>query len=428
MSLKSGKYLNKINLEIENISPLNIGGDDGEPIIDSENNMVYIPGTTIAGAMKNYLSVNHFKNLCKFFGDQNENFQSKLYVYDTYSNLQGKEVRPGVSINSITGTAYDKGKFERVYVGPGHKFFISFEIFANNIDEFNEFNNGIYACISAINEGKITFGSHKTSGAGIFKVNTINETKYNFSIKEDLFMYLMNSKQFKTISVESLEKDNIYNNSFVEYELIGEIETPLLIKGVSTLDPDRADGEQYQNNKGEYIIPGSSLKGVVRSQGERILNFYNKGQQISEIFGSCRNEEKKKASRFTAFDTVIKENSKTSYNKIKVDRFTAGIITGQKMEDEPIMGQVTLKGSLRLNDGIGKDEAVGLIALIYRDMAIGELPLGSGNNIGRGRIKGKTLKIIYSNKMLFNWDISKKKAETNEIDDYISALSKKEAI
>lgn len=426
MALKNGKYLKKIKIEIENISPVNISGDDGYPLIDRESNKVYIPGTTIAGAMRSYLKINDFKNLDKLFGENN--FISKLYVYDSYSDFKGIEVRPGVSINRFSGAANSDskkgGKFERIYVVEGHKFIIDFEIYDDDKSNFEEYAEAIYSSIAAIDDGNITFGLYKTGGAGIFKVNSVKEVNYDFTSKKDLFMFLKNSKEYKNKNIKEICLNNLYNDSFVSYELNGEIETPLLIKGISMLDYTRADDEQFCNINGEYIIPGTSLKGVIRSHGERILKFYHKENYINKIFGPLKEDEEKRKSRFTVFDTKIESSNKVIYSKTKIDRFTGGIIKGQKMEEEPVTGKVLLRGNLKINKKTEEDEAIGLIALIFRDIAKGELTLGSGNNIGRGRIKGNQLKISIGNQVIFKGNLDKNVIEINKIDRYIAALGK----
>lgn len=431
MALKNGKYLKQIEIEIENVSPLNIGTGDGDPLIDEESNQIYFPGTSMAGAIKSYLQNNNFNKIDKMFGGDNENNEnalSKVFIYDSFSNLRGIEVRPGVSINGFSGAADNGHKFDRKYVGMGHKFTVNIEIYSDTKEELNEYSDGIYSAIIAINNGNINFGSYKTGGAGVFKINSINERQFNFIDKSDLFMYLKNKKPYKVINIKDLEINDNYNNSYVQYELSGEIETSLLIKGMSALDYNRADDEQIQNINGDYIIPGTSLKGIIRSQGERILKFYRKQQYIEDIFGSSNNDDnknKKKASRFTAFDVIINNCKKVTYSKIKVDRFTGGIMKGQKMEEEPVTGAVTLKGKLKIENQ--NDKAIGLVALIFRDIAKGELPIGSGNNIGRGRIKGKLLKISLGNNILFKWNLENNKVDINKMDDYIAALSNEEA-
>lgn len=425
MSLKNGKYLKRIESEIENISPLNIGGNDGELLVNIEENSVYLHGTMLAGAMRSYLSSIGVEEVEDMFGkskESDDNSLSKIFIYDSCANLLGIEVRSGVCIDRFSGASKNKAKFEREYICEGHKFKLCIEIYGDNKDQAERYGKNIYIALSAINKGYIALGSYKTGGSGIFKINFVKEVNYDFTNKEDLFMYLKNSKEYVSVDIGKLPSENLKSSVFVKYELEGEIETPLLVKENSSLDYTRPDDEQFKNKKGECVIPGTSLKGIIRSQGEKILKFYGKENDIEKIFGSEGSSEKKLPSRFTAYDSKIENVKKSTYSKIKVDRFTGGVLKGAKMSEEPVMGKVRISGKLKLDKKYEKDEAVGLIALVFRDIARGELGIGSGQSTGRGRIKGQQLNIFNENNLLFKWNMKDKKAEINKIDDYISVL------
>ncbi len=425
MSLKNGEFINKIFFEIENITPLNIGKGEGEPLVDEESNKACIPGTTLAGAIRAYLELSSSKDLIeKLFGNEKDNNSiSKIYVYDAYSDLIGNEIRPGVAIDRFSGAAKDREKFERKYIAKGHKFQVNIEIYSNNHKDFQSFNEAIYGVIKAIDAGNIALGSYKTNGAGLFKVNSIKEASYDLKDSKQLFSYLRNKDIYIKKDVDFFYADNTHNKSFVHYELDGELKTPLLVKKMSTLDFNRVDDEQFQNASGDYIIPGTSLKGVIRSQGERILHFFNKEELIGEIFGTSDNEHK--ISKFTIWDCEIQNVKKSIYSKIKLNRFTGGVSMGQKKEEEPVIGKVNIKGILKLKNESYDKEAIALIALIFRDIAKGELSLGSGNSVGRGRVEGRKLKIFMGEEVLFNWDIENNKVEKDSLGEYIEALRKR---
>lgn len=423
MALNNGKHLKRIRMEIENVSPLDIGGNDGEPLIDNEENKVYLPGTIIAGAFRSYLSSIGVNCVNDMFGDnKSDNSLSKVFVYDSYSDLLGIEIRPGIRIDKVSGASVSGGKFERYYVCSGHKFIINVEIYGENKEQSEKYGKNIYLAAAALNRGNIAFGSYKTGGAGIFKVNSLEEVNYDFTNKNDLFGYLKNSKQYEKLDIEKIFSENLQNDIFVKYELRGQIDTPLLVMGNSDLDFKRADSEQFKDLKGNYIVPGTSLKGIIRSQGEKILKYYKKENDIEKIFGSESNTESKIPSRFTAYDSKIENGKKVIYSKIKIDRFTGGVLKGQKMSEEPVVGGIILSGKLKIDKSLKNDKAIGLIALVFRDIARGEITIGSGESTGKGRIKGEELKVSIGNNILFKWKNGNENAETNKIDNYITAI------
>ncbi|WP_040214153.1 RAMP superfamily CRISPR-associated protein [Clostridium polynesiense] len=427
MALKNGSILKIYEIYIENLTPLHIGGDNDELLIDKEKNEIYLPGTTIAGALRSYLKTIGFEKVDKLFGvvEGNKNLLSRIFVYDSFSPLKSMDIRSGVKIDRFSGAASDKAKFERSYAGEGHEFTLKLEVYADTEKDYEDYNSAVYSCIKAIAAGNITLGAYKTSGAGRFKVKEIKELFFHLNKKEDLFSYLKNSKDYVKKSIEDIEVKNDYNTAFIEYELKGETLTPLLIKGMSTLDHTRSDSEGIKNVRGEYIIPGTSLKGVIRSHGERILKYYKKEAYGDMIFGGTNNT--KSISKFIAFDSSLMKCREELYSRIKVDRFAGSVMKGQKPEETLITGEVNIKGALRpieIKDNKEiNEEAAALIALIFRDIALGELPLGSGSSVGRGRIKGRELIIKKDEEVLYRWNLDNDSPDINKIDKYIEVLA-----
>lgn len=422
MALKDRKFITQLKLEMENISPLHIGTDNGDILIDKEENTAYIPGTTLAGAFRGYLTQNCYENISKLFGEGSN--MSKVFLYDSFSKLRGMEVRPSVRIDKELGAAKDGGKFERNFITNNHKFTLEIEIFAANDDEAEDYKKAIYSCIVGLNNGDITLGSFKSSGAGVFKVNKIEESVINLENKKEFFSYLKKENQFKTIAMDVVNK-NSFSTSDITFRLDGVLDTPLLIKGEDEMDADTVDGAQIKNNNGDYIIPGTSLKGVIRAQAERILSYHNKNEVSKYIFGSEDNKEKKIASIFKAFDSVIKDKKEGVYNRIKIDKFTGGVIKGALMNDEPVMGNVILEGKLKYTEGTKNEKtAVAVLGLVFRDIAMGSLSLGSGYNIGRGRIKGEKLIITKGKEIIYEYDFNNKELKVDDLKVYFEVLNK----
>lgn len=422
MALKDRKFITQLKLEMENISPLHIGTDNGDILIDKEENTAYIPGTTLAGAFRGYLAYNGYENTSKLFGEGSN--MSNVFIYDSFSKLRGMEIRPSVRIDKELGAAKDGGKFERNFITNDHKFTLEIEIFAVNNDEADDYKKAIYSCIAGLNNGDITLGSFKSSGAGVFKINKIEESVINLENTKEFFSYLKKENQFKTISIGVVNNKSIEVND-ITFSLEGILETPLLIKGEDQMDADTVDGEQIKNKNGDYIIPGTSLKGVIRAQAERILTYHNKTEVSKYIFGSDDNNDKKIASIFKAFDSIIKDRKEGIYNRIKIDKFTGGVIKGALMNDKPVMGNVTLQGKLKYKEG-SENEKIGiaLIALVFRDIALGNLSLGSGYNIGRGRIKGEKLVIQQGKDIIYEYDFDNKQLKVDNLKAYFEVLNK----
>lgn len=419
MSLYGSTNIIILKANIKNISPFHIGSDNDEILIDEETNEVWIPGTTLAGAFRAYLSRNMDKEFVDEMFGQNSNI-SKVFFYDSFTKLIKMESRSGVGIDSQLGSAGNKKLFERVFVGNAGEFQLEIEIYVPNKNKLEQYKNAIYSCIAAIHKGDINLGSYKNIGSGNFKVNKVEEAIIDLGSPVNLFEYLRNKIKFNKVSLEEINKIALDSNE-VTFELYGCLKTPLLIKAKEKMDSDLPDGESIQNVDNEYIIPGSSLKGVIRAQGERILNYYNMNFMMEDIFGNMANDKDiKKQSKIKTFDCVITESCESIYNRIKLDKFTSAVRNGAKMDDKPIMGDVILKSKLQIEkkDDTYNSVAIAVLSMIFRDISIGNLSLGSGYNIGRGRILGNRLVIKKGKEKIYEYDFKDKALKVDKLETY----------
>lgn len=411
MTLRNGRYLTKFKFQIENISPFNIGNGDGEPIIDYEENKVYLPGTTMAGAFRDYLERSSCKECDYLFGNNGD--ISKVFTKDSYSNLLGKEIRESNCIDGQTGTS--DNKFSRVYVKEGHKFNIEIDTYANLNSDMEKYTGYVKSFIKAINNKEVTFGSYKSVGGGLFKVNCVKQYKVDLENKDELFNYLLNRENYITLDINNSPSNSL--NKTVIFKLEGYVQN-LLIKGVDSLDCDKVDSTSYKSN-GKYIIPGSSLKGVIKGEALRILNYFNLEEDINKIFGG-EIKDKKIASAFKALDTTINNVKTKKYNRIKINKFTGGTLKGNLLEEETVSGDVKLQGIMNLNNL--QEKYIGLLAMTFRDIGLGKISLGSGNSIGRGIVFCKKLTIRKNNEIIFEGNILENNIKINRIDCYINEL------
>lgn len=431
MALANGRYLLRYKVLMTNKSVMNISDENDEPIVlkDLESRQVYMPGTTLAGAFRSYVKDNIDIDDKRLFGDKN---LSKFFIYDSYAYFEKYETRPSVKIDEHTGANKEKGKFDRYYVKAGHKFNLKFEVYADSEKDKENYKKVVYELLSALDSGDIMIGSYKSIGAGAMEINDIAEEEIDLEDKKQLFSYLKGQEKYKKIEKSTLKKDNVEN--IVTFELKGDLKTPILIKGNDSLDYKRPDGENITNADGKYFIPGSSIKGVVRSEARKVLKSLNKIELEKAIFGSSDdNDDKKLASKIRFFDAFIEKDLKAIYNRIKIDKFTGGVRKSAILNDEPLTGDIKLIAKYYCNYE-EKDEkekqckeneintAIGLISVIFKNIAIGEVAFGSGNSIGRGRVDGKRLVIKKGNKTLYDFDFEKEKEIVNNLSLYISAL------
>lgn len=414
-----------LKAEIISMAPFFIGDDDGNILIDDETNMAYLPATSVAGSFKAYLkSIDEDYKI--LFGAQidTDSIMSSVYISDAFAKINEFEKRDGVRIDPESGSSVEGAKIERIYLGQGLKFDLGFEIHGkeNNIEDLKDM---LYKCLKALDEGFIRFGGHKSNGLGIFKIISVKEIKFDLNDKEDLVKYLKKDDSGMVDVKETI--DNVpVDNRYAKFVMKGEFTTPLLIKAPKTFNPKDVDDRSIKSGD-EYLIPGSSFKGVLRSRVEKIAKYFGSVDEASEIFGSINGEDKENIlSRVFVRESIIDNREfeeEVYYNRIKIDKFTGGVRESALVNDMPVQGKTQFDVMYRKkNDEKFDDYAIGILALAFRDLGTENLTLGGGNNIGRGRFKASTMTISEGDKSI-EIDFDKKSIFDEEtLNCYIEAV------
>ena len=208
---------------------------------------------------------------------------------------------------------------------------------------------------------------------------------------------------------------------------------PILIKsGLSTVSgADMAFVKTFKDGKEQVYFPGSSLKGVIRSHGEKIARslkypsvcmpfpkegidmFCGHKFQKREKFKKISNETAYKDScpicklfgstyfigRFAIGDAYVRNGyppNPQQRDGVGIDRFTGGAASGAKFDLE-----VITEGTFTTTIHIRNFELwqLALIGYIVKDFEEGLIRIGMGTSRGFGRVKGKVseegLKISY---------------------------------
>lgn len=442
-----GKYIITAKCE----TPLHIGsavGDKSEVLTHPVENVPFIQATSLAGVFRDYYQSTYGKShTAKVFGgsqnDQQEDQQKDQQEELTGSKIRFSdgifldseklvmELRPRVKINAETGTvAAEKvsgtdqqsgQKFEIEYVAAGAEFRFTVYLYDNGEEDGN-----FKTCLANIQQSNLQFGGQKSNGCGYISIEKALYKKFDLTKEEDRNKWFkedcLKENEYEPIKVEA----NTNTSSAYNIKITAKTDGELLVKGIAVTDlSDNAPDEMnIQNGAGEYIIPASSLKGVIRSRMEMIASYKGIKKEVIEcIFGKAPNIRKKQKGikGIISFrDTVIgeKETNDEAANRIRIriDKFTGGVMnTG-------LFNQKYASGNLTMDIRISKDEknpyaniACGLLVLALRDMANGQVTVGSGYSIGKGFIDikeiqitnedGKTCTISFANKKIEGEDI-----------------------
>ena len=447
--MRDTRYVYMLKLDIVSTGILSVGGNDRELLLDSYSGKPLLPASGIAGAIHNYLyqcGVEE-KKLRELFGYINRKKEeedsegadahkkSHLFIRDAEAKeFAGEyELRSGVRIDPKTGTADDTGKFEVKALAKGIAFELEFTAEAENMEQLKSFRSMLHMAVTAMQMKLIRFGAHKTNGAGTVEVTKIREAELDLYDPTQYCQYLTGQVKYTRKTVEELQADAA-ENRMIRIEVEAASDSPFLIGGIDENREDEADKVSVKNQAGEYIIPGSSLKGILRGQCRRIADFTGKPESmVQEMFGGPREKEgisaDKKvdnsagyAGRVFAADAECRNvKDGVMYHRIAIDKFTGGTGHGRKFSTRPVQGMMTL--DLAVQSRRGQDSAeleaqAGLLLLAVRDLISGRVTIGGGFNVGYGHLMGDKICVTDGNKKI---QVSLSQRTTGAIDPYIQA-------
>ncbi len=415
----------------------NDGDTDLEILRDSIEDKALLMGSSIAGALRNYLR--EYKNGYSaiddsiLFGGQrsdDDGEQSPLIVNDALSCETIKvELRDGVKINSITRIADDGAKYDLEFLEAGTKFHLCFELLIDRksgspeetLRDRNQLIQELIISLQGLETGKIRLGIKKNRGFGRCHVEKWQVWQFDLQNHEQRIEWL-NFPHWKPCLLDNYP-DHIYDRiaDALGVTLAEEdkrrhltitakfiLASPLLIRsGQASTDkaPDVVHLKSRRNGDLKSILSGTSLTGVLRHRAERIVNTIRKNTNIiNDIFGFVDETTKKaKASRLIVDEVEINDTTDLVQNRIAIDRFTGGALHGALFNEQPIFGNDKTSLEIKLTLRQPEDAEIGLLLLLLKDLWTGDLTVGGTSSIGRGRLQGKKATIQHDGK---TWIIS----------------------
>ena len=388
-------YAARYRVEARCLSPLRTGGTDGdsETVLTGLDGVCFVQGSSLAGAFRGWLEEDGERiTLAEpLFGSQKGS--GSLIVSDGRFDMAAQvSTRPRLRINAETGSADPGGKFDIAQVNAGADFV--FELVWLGQEEAPKQLQAIEAMLAAIDAGQIRLGAQKNNGFG--KVGlTVTRQFYDMRRPEDRTAWLEGTDRGQPFALPEVVPDRR-----VCFILTGQI-NGLLVKSSARLpkeerkDKQKADENKKGKDKGSYtpnltendvpILPGSSIKGAVRAQAERIVKSTGLADSlVANLFGDAPSAgtETGRAGRVMVEDLRLDRAQARQISRIRINRFTGGVIRQGLLTEEPLSTPVRLELSVR--QGSNMEYALLLYAL--RDLGLGLYNLGSGGAIGRGYV------------------------------------------
>lgn len=367
-------------------SPLKIGSDDEDIVLD-QFDRPFIPGTSIAGACRAFAqSICSAKDVNTLFGGTSGHGKNTVLIFSDGRSFKDYmlDIRPSVNINGATKT--NKNLFKRNMIASGATFDITITL-KTTLEEHEKHVKIVEQMLQAIHSGVIRLGSYKSTGSGKFLIQSCEVVHYDCTKEEDLIAYVNESKPFEKVTIA----EGTVNEGFVQITLKGRTKTPLLVGGHAPIDAKDPDVIPMKTPDGKPIIPGSSIKGVLRHRVTRIANVLQlkeKDKYISYLFGSS--DEGVGTLRLE--DIVIKNEKSKVYHRIAINPLTGGTKDGALLQQETLFGEMETTLQFQLKEE-GSNVSLALLIFALRDLALQKVSIGSGASIGRGFLDIQHIKI-----------------------------------
>lgn len=438
--MSGAKLVRKIVIQskLKTQSPLRIGSGANEGLTDililkNKQGQPFIPGTSLAGVLRSEIAAIYDKAVAdKLFGsiDGHDANQSMLNISDVVLTSKGIVVRDGVAIDELTGVAKTGAKFDFEALERGAVGNVFLELTVRECDEAKplaiNYQHNAYsvkgdcygemaATIADLLTGGISVGSLTTKGYGkIAGAEAVAVYDFDFAqakSAEQWLAYISDEKLPQAAYTGKAEAAKAEKNFYLEVDCA--LQGALLVRNFD-VDDVKVGSEgvklsAVQLKSGEdYVIPGTSWKGVLRSRAFKILlaltgnDLQAAQRRLQEIFGFANDDKQSgKRSRLLVEETYISSDKLYAMRQTRnrIDRFTGSTIEGALFCEEPVWQQkrdaktITLNASLRNCNN--KAEA-GLMLLLLKDLWLGNMNIGSGKGIGRGVLRGVHCQIDYA--------------------------------
>ncbi len=395
-------------------------------ILKTPDRKLILNGSTIAGKLRSTLE-NIFgeqdDRIKKIFGYQD--CSSRIIFNDSIAENSLYEERQCVAIDRNTGTAAEGLLYDKEIAPPYIQFKIKIEL--DSSDETGAGDLEILRLIEKLlSGGFVNFGGNSSRGSGFCFLKNNVVKKAVLSEEKGFISYLLDNMEKESeasgAAEVQLKTAGKYSSVLLEYEL--EFNQGVL-PGDKNKKPEFNDEKTdsdimpyfMRTPDGEYfIIPGSSIKGVLRTKAESIFLKRNVGYICDptspRLKGYCNKSYKadKKpealceackifgavnyASKVLFSDLIMEDKISASQMKkvehVAIDRFTGGGIESCKF-NETVVEKPVYKGYIALRNPSLND--MNILTHLALEMNDGKIRTGHSTRKGFGRLAPKLLSV-----------------------------------
>jgi CRISPR/Cas system CSM-associated protein Csm3 (group 7 of RAMP superfamily) len=388
-----------------------------------------IPGTSLAGALRAWLGsvtgpggrpLFGPGDLAAVFGDLEDGMVCRIMVDDAVAARDASAaIRDGVGIDRATGSAAAGVLYQYELVPPGTKFAVRITA-VQTAPDTERTELALNLLVRALAAGRVEIGAARTRGLGQVRLTDVTRTRVDLADRAQVLGWLCGHPAPAPPADMTLPGDGRLG-----IEVTWAAVTPVMVRAstVNEAEParDRAvDTVPLRSGigTGALLLPGSSVKGVLRSHAERItrtvmapgelpgrwLEQVNDPRlgPVTTLFGTAgdhRHREDRSAAAgrrgaLSAHDCLGTADAERAVTHVAVDRWTGGAAENLLFSvQEPVSAdwqpiRLTLD-TARASGPADPDggQALALLLLVLRDLADGWLTVGFGGTRGRGSVR-----------------------------------------
>ena len=422
-------------------SPLLIGagGETGgrihevdTSVLKDENERPYIPGTSLAGVLRAWMYEWGAEDAELIFGRVEKqtkgerDLQSAIDIADVPLAEAHLVVRDGVSIDSFTGTGLKGHKYNYEAVERGAMGPLDIVITLRAFHETK--NKDLRMLVTRLTDHLCTgiqLGALTAKGFGRVVCEAPVAEFYDFRQAEMVKAWLLgepSSDRYHGQVEECTLKDTLTIDA--DFAL----RTSLLVRSQEISEDEKKNKIRavQMRSGGDYLIPGTTLKGVLRHQAEEILRSLEKPTACLDKLMGYATKKSSQRSRFFVkevyFQNGVVEKGQT---RNRIDRFTGGTIESALFTNKAIWQEKKGHKVMKIHFEIHqcKEWEAGLALFLLKDLWTGRIAVGGEKSIGRGTLQGLAADISFEgNKYKLGENGKILQGNPEELEAYVKTL------
>ena len=399
-------------------SPLHIGSSEGgkeEILVHPVTNLPFVQASSLAGMFRSAYEKNHKpQETAQLFGSSAEGegtscikYTDGLFVAEDIKT----ELRPHVKLDRKTGTVANAGgnsksgqHFDIEYVAEGQTFSFDIYVFVKG-EDVEKRDTAMEELLARLKSGDMMLGGKKSNGVGKIHLSSLLRKEFDLCNESERKLWIQEEDLSEAAYEEYIDQLPEQEMQAFAYriEIQAETEGAVQVRGIAMdeFGAGATDSKNMQNANKDYIIPGSSFKGAIRSQMEKIAGYLKRQNIIEEAFGKGGESQMEgKRGNLIFSDTIIGDTVSNDQNilrhRIHIDKFTGGVFQQGLFSEKNAIGNPDFH--IDIVNRNNPDATLGLLIFALRDLATQTMSLGNGYATGKGFVKVKKIRVIGGDK------------------------------